>query len=73
MKCEFCVGTGRVARIRNGSRVDTVTCPSCVRGIRVLGTHEALKDFRGGIHQPGEVVPLLGVEFVRPWGIESTN
>lgn len=30
--------------MRGDSRVDVVTCPLCVRGVSVLGTHEALRD-----------------------------
>lgn len=55
MECDFCDGTNRVARIREcGSVIDIVSCPCCVRGVSVLGTHEMLRDSRGGIHLPGE-------------------
>jgi hypothetical protein len=65
MDCDFCKGTGKVARVGVGSYddvdayvyiVDRVTCPKCIRGVTVLGAHEMLRDWRGGIHRPGERV-----------------
>lgn len=54
MNCELCEGTNRVARIRNGSRVDTVTCPRCIRGMVTLGAHEMLRGKGQTVHMPGE-------------------
>lgn len=57
MTCAFCEGTNRVARVSEcGSRIDVVTCPRCIRGVSVLGTHEMLRS-KSGIHMPGERVP----------------
>ncbi|MBF4194574.1 hypothetical protein MHAEM_21151 [Mycolicibacterium phlei] len=60
MTCEFCNGVGVVPRVKtishdgwNVAQVETVTCPCCIRGITVLGTHEMLRDARGNIHGPG--------------------
>lgn len=60
MNCNLCGGTNRVARLRVGgdseafvSVIDKVTCPRCVRGMTVLGTHEMLRGI-DGIHLPGE-------------------
>lgn len=54
MTCTFCGGTNRVARLREcGSVIDIVTCPQCVRGVSVLGTHEMLRGATG-VHRPGE-------------------
>lgn len=74
MKCDFCAGTTRVKRLRLShfedvdsylTVVDTVTCPRCIRGVRVLGTHEMLRDSRGIVHRPGEVIYTDYIDSVR--------
>jgi hypothetical protein len=57
MNCDFCDGSGKVWRLRESRTVvDRVTCPKCIRGITVLGTHEMLRDPQGVIHYPGEAI-----------------
>lgn len=68
MKCNFCGGLQKVARVRNGTDIDIVTCPMCIRGIQVLGTHEMLRDKQGAIHQPGEVLDYRA-EIAEAFGI----
>lgn len=54
MSCDFCGDTRCVALLSEvGSRIGSVTCPKCVRGVTVLGTHELLRA-KDGIHRPGE-------------------
>lgn len=57
--CPVCFGTERVDRLEKIgpglSKVDTVTCPLCVRGVTVLGPHETLRGDR--IYHPGETLP----------------
>lgn len=84
MNCNFCEGSGRVGRIRMGGDsdsyitvVDVVTCPRCVRGVSVLGTHEMLRG-ADGIHRPGERLDgptgtiLTGLIHIEPGEIEGS-
>lgn len=82
MNCDFCGGTGGVSRVRVGgdseafmSVIGKVTCPKCIRGLRVLGTHEMLRGHDGLVHQPGELIytdMVTGVEFTQQHGGAGT-
>lgn len=69
MNCQLCEGRGQVARMRNNSRVDMVTCPSCIRGLSVLGTHELLRSDSGRTWEPGVIIPDCHLETDEPCGV----
>lgn len=67
MNCTLCEGSGKVVRVRDDNlghvyHCDVVTCPQCIRGVTVLGTHEMLRGKNGEIHRPGE--KLVYIDYI---------
>ncbi len=67
MTCVLCIDTKTVARVRGNTVVDKITCPLCVRGVHVLGTHESLRPAGWDINLPtGTVIDgLLSLDEIR--------
>lgn len=86
--CPVCNGTGLMARVSDcGTQRETVTCPLCVRHIKVLGTHERLRAVKPNhfinpteiherawkIWQPGEPMPAWAAKVAQGVAPKSPN
>lgn len=59
MTCQLCLDSKSVTRFRAcGTAIGRITCPACVRGISVLGTHEMLRPLNDFI-PPGTILAGL--------------